>query len=392
MGIRDVLCRQWRHLKPTSTPRAGLTRGALPGHLGAWVLWDTKANPLEVFRVSVECRTLEKRGSVGPVTFTFGPAFEGSFWQSIEMPWAVRQFLTGSTRALRGAVVSKFFLSGGQVLEHTMDLEQAILQYRGRRGQIPEACQRSERLMEWDAAEVAALGPAELKAHSEKIKARLEEERLKEELARKAREAAEAAARAAAAAKASSGEKTAAAPAVVVDKSKPSLSGGEVAVFYGSSTGNTAEVAKQIQSELGSSVAHVKNVTDISPFDFGVCPKIILGIPTWHIGEMQDDWAVILPEMDKVDLKGRKMAIFGLGDGKGYPDTYVDAMQDIYDKFKARGAELVGLWPTEGYEFTKSRAIKDGKFLGLVIDVENQHDQTDRRVKEWCQQLQKELL
>jgi flavodoxin I len=50
------------------------------------------------------------------------------------------------------------------------------------------------------------------------------------------------------------------------------------------------------------------------------------------------------------------------------------------------------MWPTDGYDFKKSKAVRDGKFLGLVIDVENQDHLSDKRVKAWVAQLQKEFL
>ena len=42
-------------------------------------------------------------------------------------------------------------------------------------------------------------------------------------------------------------------------------------------------------------------------------------------------------------------------------------------------------------DFKKSKALRDGKFLGLVIDIENQDNLTDKRVKAWALQLQKEM-
>jgi flavodoxin I len=145
-----------------------------------------------------------------------------------------------------------------------------------------------------------------------------------------------------------------------------------------------------LKKELGS-VDYLKNITDIHPADLTVVENIIIGVPTWHIGELQDDWAAMLPEVKALAFAGKKVAVFGLGDGKGYADTYVDGMAELLEPFEKGGAKLCGLWPTDGYEFKKSKAIRDGKFLGLVIDVENQDNLTDKRVKSWASLIQKEM-
>jgi flavodoxin I len=109
---------------------------------------------------------------------------------------------------------------------------------------------------------------------------------------------------------------------------------------------------------------------------------------------MQDDWAAMLGHFGELKpgcFAGKQVAIFGLGDFRGYPDTYVDAMGELWQAFEARGATLVGTWPTEDYEFTGSKGLVGDKFLGLVIDVENQDALTDNRVAAWAEQLKAEF-
>ncbi len=38
-------------------------------------------------------------------------------------------------------------------------------------------------------------------------------------------------------------------------------------------------------------------------------------------------------------------------------------------------------------DFEKSNAIVDDQFVGLVIDHENQSEQTDERLDEWLEQI-----
>ena len=91
---------------------------------------------------------------------------------------------------------------------------------------------------------------------------------------------------------------------------------------------------------MGSSVDHVKNITEIHPADLANFENVIVGVPTWHIGEIQEDWGAVLPEIEALNFAGKKVAVFGLGDGKGYPETYVDAMAELVEKFEKKGAKL----------------------------------------------------
>ena len=50
-----------------------------------------------------------------------------------------------------------------------------------------------------------------------------------------------------------------------------------------------------------------------------------------------------------------------------------------------------GLWSTEGYEHTASKAeLADGKFCGLMCDEDNQYDLSEERAKKWVAQLKAE--
>lgn len=370
----------------TSTPQGGIANGENPGHIGIWVTWDTKSHPSEVFRVVIKAESVTGL-RVDPATYTFLPGHDAPFCQSVETTHAMKEFLTGRYHATQGTVSVDFLLSGTMVLHESYSLEDFTKCLRGKGQAPPKNCKVIPGFLEKDKPEIAALRHAELKPHSEEIKRQLEEKRKKEEEERKAKEAAaEAAKKAAAAAASSSGTKAAAKTA----SDGPSITSGRVAIFYGSSTGNTEGVAKQIKDELGS-VDHLKNVAEAHPLDFTACEIMILGIPTWHIGELQDDWAAILPDVAKNNYAGKKIAIFGLGDQKGYADTYVDAMADIAEAFEKTGAKLHGLWPTDGYDFKKSKALRDGKFMGVVIDVENQDNLSDKRIKAWCKQIKGEL-
>lgn len=162
----------------------------------------------------------------------------------------------------------------------------------------------------------------------------------------------------------------------------------KIAIFYGSSTGNTETVANQLAEILGADAFDVSE----SPADkLGEYDSLIFGTSTWGIGDLQDDWEGFIDEVENADLSGKTVAIFGLGDSGSYPDSFVDAMAKIYEVVKEKGCKIVGEVATDGYEHEASEAIIDGKFVGLPIDEENQADLTEERVNNWAEQIKPEL-
>ena len=166
----------------------------------------------------------------------------------------------------------------------------------------------------------------------------------------------------------------------------------KVGIVFGTCTGNTEELAEVIREQLDLEEECLQDVARLEAADLAAYDFLIIGIPTWHIGELQDDWYGIHEDLDEVDMTGTQIALFGLGDQLGYSDTFLDGMGILYDNFLERGATgNIGFWPTEGFEFDDSKALKDGKFCGLAIDQDCQPELTDERVEQWCKVLKEHL-
>lgn len=162
----------------------------------------------------------------------------------------------------------------------------------------------------------------------------------------------------------------------------------KIGLFFGTQTGNTETIAEAIQTAFGGdSVVTLHNVADVEWSDFDDYSNLIIGCPTWNIGELQSDWAGLYDELDNVDFSGKKVAYFGAGDQVGYADNFQDAMGILEEKISGLGGITVGYWSTEGYEFNESKAVQDGKFVGLAIDEDNQSDLTNDRISAWVTQL-----
>jgi flavodoxin II len=166
-----------------------------------------------------------------------------------------------------------------------------------------------------------------------------------------------------------------------------------IALFFGSTTGNTEDIADQIRDILGHDKVDIFNVADDSVSLMLDYETVICGIPTWDYGELQADWEDVWDEIDALDLSGIQMAFFGCGDQVGYPEWYQDAMGLLHDKCIGLGATAIGYWPTKGYDFESSKAAtQNGElFIGLAVDEDCQHELTDQRVNAWCTQLLEEI-
>ncbi len=167
-----------------------------------------------------------------------------------------------------------------------------------------------------------------------------------------------------------------------------------IGLFYGSTGGATARVAALMADAFRLRHGVTVELMDVAEFYLDEVlgfDRLVFGIPTWNVGQLQKDWEEVLDELDDMDLSGKTAAVFGLGDQAGYPRTFGDAAFFLADKLEARGARLVGAWPLEGYVFDASWAVRDGRFLGLVLDEDNQPDLTPARVTVWIDQVAHEF-
>lgn len=166
----------------------------------------------------------------------------------------------------------------------------------------------------------------------------------------------------------------------------------KIGLFYGTQTGNTESIAQVIQEKMGGeSAVSLHDIVDVSTDDFELYECIIIGCPTWNTGELQSDWEGLYDELDEVDFSNKKVAYFGLGDQIGYADNFQDAIGILEEKISQLGGKTVGYWPTEGYDFEESKAVKNGQFVGLAIDEDNQPELTDDRVSKWVAKLKSEF-
>ncbi|MDR2361662.1 MAG: flavodoxin [Prevotellaceae bacterium] len=157
-------------------------------------------------------------------------------------------------------------------------------------------------------------------------------------------------------------------------------------IFYGSSSGNTESVAKRIAAKLGVASGDI--------YDIGVASStgklrdydiLLLGSSTWGIGDLQDDWEGVINLLPSA-VAGKKIALFGCGDSASYPDSFCSAVGKLYAAVKDH-AVVIGFTGTDGYSFDASEALVDNRFVGLLIDEDNESNLTEQRIEQWAEQL-----
>jgi len=166
----------------------------------------------------------------------------------------------------------------------------------------------------------------------------------------------------------------------------------KIGLFYGTQTGNTQMIAEKIQAAFGGAdVVALHDIADAEPEDFSAYSNLIIGCPTWNVGELQADWEGFYDELENIDFSNKKVAYFSPGDQVGYADNFGDAIGILEAKISEQGGTTVGYWPTTGYDFNESKALRGNQFVGLLLDEDNQSELTDQRIQQWVTQLKAEF-
>ena len=167
----------------------------------------------------------------------------------------------------------------------------------------------------------------------------------------------------------------------------------KIGLFYGSTTCYTEIAAEKICATinrmLGPQTVRLHNLAFDSVSLMSNYSHLIMGIPTWDYGELQEDWETQWDTLSTVNLRSKSIALFGLGDQIGYPEWFQDALGYLWHRVVHLGATTVGEWPNTGYDFIESKALNGEKnvFVGLALDEENQFEIIDDLIFRWSTQI-----
>ena len=124
----------------------------------------------------------------------------------------------------------------------------------------------------------------------------------------------------------------------------------KIGIIWGSDSGDTEDTTMAMEGKLSSYDLEIINVAESSVEDF------------------------------------RKFD--GLGDQYGYDEYFIDGVGILAKQIIKKGGDVIGHWPTESYEFVKSKALMNDKtFYGLALDEGNQYDLSAERIDKWLVSL-----
>ncbi|MDZ7776237.1 MAG: flavodoxin domain-containing protein [Bacteroidales bacterium] len=159
----------------------------------------------------------------------------------------------------------------------------------------------------------------------------------------------------------------------------------KIALLYAPKGGSVEQAAKKMENNFpGANInlfeISVLEVSNIQNYDHFIMGCSTVGAENWQDAEADNEWDAFFYELKEknISLEGKKWLFLDLGNQVLYPDHFVDAMIYLKNKCESLGAKVIGEWPLEGYEFTNSDSVVDGKFVGLPLD-EVQRTRKERR-------------
>ena len=114
-------------------------------------------------------------------------------------------------------------------------------------------------------------------------------------------------------------------------------------IIFGSTTGNTETVANTIAENMKDYDVSVVYVTDVKD-DAQVkeADLVLYGCSTMGLGELQEDFIPYYESrMTPALLKGKNVAVFGLGDKENYEDYFCWSADILSKKVQECGGNLV---------------------------------------------------
>jgi len=172
----------------------------------------------------------------------------------------------------------------------------------------------------------------------------------------------------------------------------------KIPVIYWPRKGSVELNAKRIYEKFGKENCLLIPLKEAKPDMFNHHDYLVFGCSTvgadrWQDAYIGNPWTNFFKELQEknIDLSGKKVALFGLGDQILYPDHYVDELATLKRELSDRGAQIVGRWPATDYEHTESRAVEDDHFVGLALDEHNQDDMSEDRIDGWVKKLREEF-
>lgn len=159
-----------------------------------------------------------------------------------------------------------------------------------------------------------------------------------------------------------------------------------IGIFYATGKGDTKKACEYLGEKLNAKVIAVKDVASASEFEgFDL---LILASSSYGFGDLHDDWSQKLNLLREANLKGKKVAIIGVGNQARHADSFCGGVVEFLPCIK--GSILLGSSDQNGYKFDNSSAFINGKFIGLMLDTKGDSEY-EKRIDEWARAIKSQI-
>lgn len=165
----------------------------------------------------------------------------------------------------------------------------------------------------------------------------------------------------------------------------------KIGIFFGSTSGNTEDLAGMVAKSFDIANEDIHNVSDADANTLQGYDVLLLGSSTWGVGDLQDDWEDFLPKVSSQSLSGKKVAFFGCGDSFGHGDTFCNSLAKIKEALSSTGCDFVGSISKDGYSYEETDCEEGDNVIGLLTDPDNESDKTEERLNNWVNTIKASL-
>lgn len=164
----------------------------------------------------------------------------------------------------------------------------------------------------------------------------------------------------------------------------------KIGLFFGSNDGDTRDVANLLADCIGKEKVEIFDVKEAKKEDLLKFDRLVLAASTHGDGVLQKDFDKFLTDFSDEDFSGKTIALVGVGGQVKHPDTFCNGLKDLKEKVKK--AKIIGHGLTDGFTFNHSKAVENGKFIGLCLDQKAQANMSEDRIKNWLKLVEKDLI
>lgn len=170
----------------------------------------------------------------------------------------------------------------------------------------------------------------------------------------------------------------------------------KIVLLYWGKGGNVERTANKMYGMFDPDTIDIFDVVsfdinNLKNYELMILGASTIGAEDWQDARADNEWNAFFRRIEKLENKNITAASFGLGDQVLYPDHFVDGLGIYKEEMDNLSIPIIGQWSTEGYNYTNSDGEENGLFYGLALDVDNEPELSEERMRIWSDGIKKHL-